>query len=1080
MEKLMIKNVLNKFGFVRIALVASVGFPLILASNAFAQTSALPPGAAGRAVAPAPAPGGAEVERVIVTGSNIPTAEEVGPNPVFALNRDLINKSGQSTTVEQLLKQQPVMSASNVPVQNNGTGQAGPAGTSSLALRGFDPGASLVLVDGRRVAPFPGAANSGSAFVDLLTVPITAVQSIEILKDGASTTYGADAVAGVINLKLYKDYRGAQVTLGYGNTLDKDAGEYYGDILFGVGDDKTSITGDVFFYHHNSTFNKDRGNSAIPPFLSSNTTPYNLNVSSDVAAAVGGANLNPGGNEFTTPPDGANGLVPPSQYIYNKSTQVRGPSRPLPGFNFNAFSSSYPEQERWGGYAAFETKICDDQLRVYGDFYYVDAKTHDELAPNATNNWETPGFPTIFIPPNHPFALDATGTPITPPHTPTAAEVGMAAGAFNPFNPFQQIISGASRSRLFDFGNRIIDNENIAELFTVGVKGDKLFNGTWGYDAGFRYSQIQQIANFQSVNSVRYEQILDASNPLFNPTSTQFIGQAIPYNPFSDQQAVAIPANAPLLNFATLHTRDLFTSKLATLDLNIYTTDLFDLPAGGVGLAFGAQWSREEYTINPDDQNRLGQNQGVGNIQPVNAGRKTWSVYGEALVPIFSPKLNIPGFYSLEFTAGIRYSEWRNNDTNAAVPKVGVRWQPFDEQLTIRSTWGEGFAEPSLVQLFGPPRFLLGPAHFVGFAPVAQFGAQGSATNPLQDTVEPETNINQIPNKNLAPEHDRTWTGGIVYTPKWMSNLIPNSTLTVTVDLWDIERTGVVMFESPQTVIQGFNAGQFGGTVSPAVPSTTVPSVLFDPAGNYAGVSSPYLNGGREQANGVDLGLQLQVETGYGIFTWLTRATYLNKFMFQFPGAIAQGGVAGRANTDPFAGSFFGDVTTGDAWLKWKGMTNIDWTWHNIDFNVTMHMLDGFWEQIKGKQFGDVSGATGLPIWKQHWVHPTWFTDAQLSYSLIFTPPVEAAPVPGYSKGGKEVITSKEGKEKEVPPAAVYSMPCWKNILNNSTITVGVNNIFGEDPPPSTGFESGNSVNYPGSLYDNIGRFWYVRLIKKF
>src|SRR5437588_3103716 len=210
---LMIKNIRNKFGFARIALVASVGFPFIVASNAFAAD---PPPAA----APAPA---AEVERVIVTGSNIPTAEEVGPNPVYSLNRDLINKSGQGGTVETLLKSQPVFGASSVPVQNNSTGQGGPAGTASISLRGFDPGASLVLIDGRRVAPYPGAANSGAGVVDLTTVPVAAIRTIEILKDGASTTYGADAVAGVVNLKLYKDYRGAQVTGQFGNTLDKDA-----------------------------------------------------------------------------------------------------------------------------------------------------------------------------------------------------------------------------------------------------------------------------------------------------------------------------------------------------------------------------------------------------------------------------------------------------------------------------------------------------------------------------------------------------------------------------------------------------------------------------------------------------------------------------------------------------------------------------------------------------------------------------------------------------------------------------------------------------------------------------------------
>src|SRR5207248_1006840 len=184
---------------------------------------------------PAPTPRttgqpGVTVEEVIVTGSNIPTSEEVGPNPVLTLNRELIDRSGQGTTTEQFLKSQPVMNASGIPISNNADASGGPRGAASVSLRGFDPGATLVLVDGRRVTPFPGNANSGAAFIDLFTLPITAVQNIEILKDGASTTYGADAVAGVVNLKFYKDYRGAQLTLYYGDTLDKDAGLYSGDI----------------------------------------------------------------------------------------------------------------------------------------------------------------------------------------------------------------------------------------------------------------------------------------------------------------------------------------------------------------------------------------------------------------------------------------------------------------------------------------------------------------------------------------------------------------------------------------------------------------------------------------------------------------------------------------------------------------------------------------------------------------------------------------------------------------------------------------------------------------------------------
>ena len=1071
----MIKNVLNKLEFVRIALVASVGFPFIVASNAFAQ-AAPPPPPPGGAAAPAPA---AEVERVIVTGSLIPTAEEVGPNPIFALNRDLINKSGSGTTTEQLLQRLPVVNGANVPVNNNGTGQSGPTGTAALALRGLDPGATLVLVDRRRVAPFPGAANSGYGYVDLETIPITAVQSIDILKDGASTTYGSDAVAGVVNFNLYKDYRGAQVTIQYGDSATDNAtgngsddAEYKGDILFGVGNDTTSITGDIFYYKHHDMFNHDRTNSLVPPFLSSNAVPWNLQLQrlavlhpfdihgNPEPPPVLPPDLTTRSRFFGTAPDFANGLTPASDYLFFRN-RVRSSVGILPGFNFNLYSSSYPMQERWGGYAAFEHKICDDQLRLFGDFYYVDAKSHDELAPDATGNFLTPGSPARYIPPNHPFPI-VNGHEVPPFGGPTPEQVGEPLGAFNPFNPFEQIISGGTRARLFDFGNRKFDNENIAERFTVGVKGDKLFNGTWGYDGAFMYSQLEQIEKGQVSDGGRVNRILNANDSLFNPNSADYIGQTIPYNPFVDSQHVTFPSNLPLINFATQFSKSLVTSKLMTLDLNIYTTDLFDLPAGGVGLAFGGVFNRETYIIDPDDQIRL-----ENDIPFTEAGRKSWGIYAETLIPIFSPKWNIPGFHSLEFSAGVRYDEWLNNDTNAAVPKFGVRWQPFDESLTIRSTWGEGFLEPSMVQLYGPKRFLLAPVGGTSCSP----GPDGFISNPCQNqqsVLNPETTVEQLPNRDLGPEHDRTWTAGLVYTPKW----IPSKwgTLTLTVDFWDVERTGVNMYLDPAQILAEYNAGMLQGIVSPAKPMVgQPPATLWDPLGNFAGVSSPYISQGRTRTNGVDLGLQHQIESPFGIpgtFSLLSRWSYLNEMVVNFPHARPRQ-VAGSSSSEWYIGSFFGDPTNPQAWLKWRGETQLDWTWHNWDMTWTWHFLDGYWEQIYAVQFDG--------FYKRHWVDATNFIDAQLSYTLVFTPPVEAAPVAGYSKGGKEVA----GKEKEAPPTP-YVMPCWKTILNNTTLTVGVSNIFDQEPPSSFAYELGNSIGYPGGLYDNIGRFWYVRMIKKF
>src|SRR5438445_11124192 len=135
----MTRTALCKSGFYRMALAACVGISLIIASNAFAQhpPPPPPPGAA-------PAPPAAEAERVIVTGSNIPTAEAVGPNPVDTYNRDNINKSGELTT-EQFLLSLPIANANVVPISNNENGSNTTVGAATIALRGFDARATLIL-----------------------------------------------------------------------------------------------------------------------------------------------------------------------------------------------------------------------------------------------------------------------------------------------------------------------------------------------------------------------------------------------------------------------------------------------------------------------------------------------------------------------------------------------------------------------------------------------------------------------------------------------------------------------------------------------------------------------------------------------------------------------------------------------------------------------------------------------------------------------------------------------------------------------------------------------------------------------
>ncbi len=994
-------------------------------SRAFAQIAVDRTGISATAPAqtesaPEPANQETTVQRIIVTGSNIPTADEVGPNPVLNFNRDLILKSGERNT-EEFLRNLPIAGANGVPVSNNENGSNTAVGAATIALRGFDARATLILIDGRRVAPYPqgnnGGAGVGLMFVDLNSIPQAAIENIEILKDGASTTYGADAVAGVVNIKLRHDYKGAEASVEYGNTLDKDSSQFAASLVFGVGNGTTDVTGSMNFYHRNSIANKDRGFSGKPPFLSSNTSPYNLQLSSDVAAAAGGPNLNPGGTEFAGAPNFTNGLAPASSYLYSASARVRSGSGILPGYNFNQFSLSFPASERYGGYASAKHKIFGEQMVGYADLFYQNVQTHNELAPPATGSFQTKGQTTLAIPPRTP--LDG----VSPPNTPTYAETGVAPNAFNPFNPFDQIISGGSRARLAEFGNRLFDNETDAFLATVGVRGDRLFDGSWGYDAAFRYSQLKNTQTGTQVSISRFNRIVNQADPIFDPTSPVFIGTTVAFNPFGDYRN-PIPANAATVDFARVHPVDQDVSKLATLDGTVYTTSLFKLPAGGVGFAFGGQFRREALDESPDALNVAGDVAGNSPVPLVSGGRKSYAFYAETDIPIFSPTYEMPGFRSLEFTAAARYEAFKNNDTNVLVPKLGLRWQPFDEQLTIRATWGEGFRQPSLEELFAAPISTLQVSH-----------------DPLKGGLfESETNTLITSNPNLQPEDSRSFSGGMVYTPKYVPGL------TLTVDLWDIERTGVVAAPTADQVVQR-------GATGTLLPGEAVER---DTGGFITRVIIPNQNLGAQTARGVDFGIQYVKETPWGTFTSLTQATYLDEFLFP---QFAPGNLAGRT-TDPGASQ--------EGYYKWRGDSRLDWAWNGFDILTTVRYIDGFHEQTANL--------------REHYVSQKWLFDVQGSYDFNhFLPPVQVQPVAGYAKDGSDAFSGKDGKiaDSAATQTSSYAVPIWQRLMKDTILTIGCNNVFGQDPPFASG-QGGNSVGYPGFTYDATGRFVYVRLTKKF
>ena len=589
-----------------------------------------------------------------------------------------------------------------MPFTNNATGFT-PGGTST-SLRGLGPEATLVLVNGRRMPFYPIGTGGTTAFVDLNSIPLQAIERIEVLKDGASAVYGADAVAGVVNIIFRKGYDGAEFSVNYGNTTDKDSSEFTANIVYGVSTDKSSIMVGANYYNREPIFNRDRSYSAIPPFLSSNSSPPNLQVTrATVLEALGlpagsAITINGAANTttnvfFTTTgpnvpgtltPDtlnrnaSNNGLLPASQYSFwtgRRST-----------FNFNEFSGSFPEITRKGAFAAWDREFSEN-IRTYGDLFFSQVHQIDELAPYATGSFETNGQTTIVIPARTP----------NPILTPTEVARGgrtAAAGAFNPFNPFNQDLSGGSRIRLAEFGNRVYHNRNTAFALTGGVRIDNIMD-KWNLDAGIRYGTIDNNARAKLISTSRFLRALNANDPIFNPASPSFIGTTLPYNPFGYFRN-PIPTNAAPVAFATHFTRD--ENRSATMQANflLNTASLMEVPAGDVGFAFGAEFRREKVHQAPDSTqlsgDLLGANVGTFTI----AQRKIASYFGEIEIPIFSEKKNLDFAHSLSLNIAARFEDFLTSSRNAFVPKFGLRWQPLaDGSIVVRSSWGQGFREPA-------------------------------------------------------------------------------------------------------------------------------------------------------------------------------------------------------------------------------------------------------------------------------------------------------------------------------------------------------------------------------------------------
>jgi iron complex outermembrane receptor protein len=1031
MEKLTDRNRRTKIEFVRLASVASVGFSLLFVANTFAQIPPPPPAAPG---APAPA-AEATAERVIVTGSNIPTSEETGPTAVDTYRTEDIQKLGVVNQTD-LLNRLPQQAGGtiNQNIANGGDGSVIPN------LRGLLPKETLVLVDGKRVAP-----NANGVGVDINLIPFPMIDRIEILKDGASAIYGADAIAGVFNIILKHKFRGLEIGGTIGNTnlgASNDARESEAWLIAGTGDDKTDILIIADAYDRDAIFSRDREISSNaqrvqwsnPGFLGdgrSSNSPGKI-VTTDGTFILIPTIAAP------TPHSAPNAISSP-QYIPRPFDGHSGPfyNTDFFAYNFAALTPAIPNADRQSFYGSFTRDLCDKYLTVFADFKYTRSFFNAALAP-------TPFTPDPF----HNalgagFSSTGISVPIQNAFNPfTVADTTLPAGSPNGGVP----VTTGVKYRSLEFGNRVSPTTKHDILFDFGLKGELGEFGdyfkTWNWEASFRYSRDEAINLSRGVVSQPglREALLDTD-------------PATAFNPFLNFSGVQQQTQAARSRvYVTLHDTAQFETPAAHFVLN---GDLFQLPAGPVSFAVGSEYRGERYQDDPDSLNTTFNTIGATDLEASRVNRDVWGFYQEVRIPVTSPTWNFPGFYSLEFDLAER-EEWYSQNTAATSvigkmssqydtqrPKFSVRWQPIDQQLTLRGSYSEGFHAPSL--------FEISPASTQSFPAVFDpFTVNNSEGNKTDVQVEER----QIGNPNLQPEVAYEWSYGLVYSPKWLKGL------TISADWWHIDMRSIASILGAQFII----SRNLPGLVTRA-PS----SVPGEPFGPVTLVIDPNDNLAGAVLEGLDYELIYILDTtifghgDFGQFTYTLNGTWLSRFELQVNPDQKRFGVAGEFLPTGFALTSSLPRNRAFASLFYHGPHD---SWMNgLDVGATVHWTSQYNDDLESGFTRKVREWTTL--------------DLLASYTFNMPAPVVQQEVAGYSKDGGKNVKMKDGKEKNVMPVstATYSECGWRAWVNGTTITLGMQNVFDADPPYVGGaFENG----YDESIADVRGRFWYVQLKKRF
>ena len=974
------------------------------------------------------------VEEVVVTGSRIAAApNQVSMSPVIAITPVELKQSG-ATRVEDLVNQLPQVFASQGAAISNGSD-----GTANVDLRGLLAKRTLVLVNGRRLGPGDPLAAS-----DLNQIPAQMIERIEVLTGGASSTYGADAVAGVVNFILKDNFEGASLTANYGfNQHHNDNPQGVTDALrwwnstYGTAfpeapsSANTGYTKDFSFM---MGFNAPEGNGNITAFATYRKVDGVLQDQFDYSAVSLGSGY--ATSSGSAPPNtfgvaGSSTAVPGRFRLVSATGQNIGGSRSIDkttgqliGFtndqryNFGPLNYYQRPDERWTAGALAHYQF-NEHADVYTEVQYVNDRTVSQIAPSG--------------------AFYGTGPYVTScanPYFSSSMITQWCGGVADPATNINLLIG----RRNVEGAARRDDLEHQAFRLVLGTKGS--INEAWSYDVYGQLGITQLAEDYQ--NDVSISRVKNALDVVVDGTGNIVCRSVVngtdplcvPWNIWQPQVSGNITPAALAYIRVPLVQRGEVNQQIVAGDVS---GDLgqygWQLPSAssGVKVDLGVNWMQQKTSLVPDLTYQTGDAAGQGSPTPPVVGNITArEVFVEARVPLIDEKT---GAYSLAFETGYRYSDY-NLGFNTDTYKFGLQWSPIRE-IRLRGSYARAVRAPNAQELF-QPRFigLDGAADFCsGAAPsfsAAQCAAQGvSAAQYGNIDPNPAAQYNGRigGDPTLQPETATTKSFGIGWTPSFLENF------RVQVDYYDIDIKDTIQRVGPETTQQlCSNQGLFCDRIHRDVNG----SLWISSTDAY--VDDPLANQGALKTTGIDLDMAYSFGMGsYGRMGLSLVGTYLDSYEFTPLQSIP--------STKFDCAGFFGNSCNANVnapLYQWRDTLRMTWTtpWHGTDVSLAWR----YWDSVK---LDSLSSQQNL-------------------------------------NGGNDPATAVadglvSSTDTHIPSKSYFDLTGSIDITDKVNFRLGINNVLDESPPIIGSSNcSGCNGNVYSQTYDTLGRYWFGTLTVDF